>query len=350
MATLEIQAPDGKTLEIEVPAGTDPSQYDQIVEDVIRDYSPSKVEAPQLSTGLQAMTGSMSPVGPSLLPKEAQVPYTTGEQAGQVAAEKLAESGHPYLAGTLLNVPAAFGAATAMGDVKSLASGVKALPSLLKKAPKAADDVAMAIPNIEKDLGQLGLRKASLKTRMLEARKAAEAELGKIKEGIQQYETSAGISPKKILEVPEGFEQTASKLASMTPKQLAETAPIETLQEWNKIASLARRKADPTSRTVYDTVKTLTTEAQDILKPGIKGLRESFSTAKKGIEAIPANFKAEEASLAEQIARKKLSLAEAKAMLPPTSDKESFAKKVLKLGLQSAVGTGAATAAWKLVK
>src|SRR4029077_20459716 len=47
MASLKIQAPDGKTLSINVPEGTDPSQYDAIVDDVMKDYTsqenPSKL-------------------------------------------------------------------------------------------------------------------------------------------------------------------------------------------------------------------------------------------------------------------------------------------------------------------
>lgn len=38
MANLRIEAPDGKTLVIPVPEGTDPSQYDSIVDDVVNHY------------------------------------------------------------------------------------------------------------------------------------------------------------------------------------------------------------------------------------------------------------------------------------------------------------------------
>jgi hypothetical protein len=344
MAIYELELEDGSKYQIE-------TEDDQ-------SSSPTHPtpEAPQLSTGLRAMTGSMSPVPPMPLPKEAQVPYTTSEQAGGMLAEKAVEAGlSPTLGAALytgpqmakdlmqaevIGVPVAKGVGKVVSGIKGLASGVS----------KVSPEIPEAITNIEKDLGQLTVRKAGLKSRMISARKAAEEELGKVKQGIQGYESSAGLSPKEVTQLPADFDKVAAKLASMSPKDLSTAAPLETLQEWNKTASLARRTADPASRIIYDKVKTVTTEAQDLLKPGIKGLRESFSTAKKGIEAIPSTFKAEEASLAEQIARKQLSLKEAKAMLPKTSNKESFVKKVLKLGLQSAVGGTAAGAAWNLFK
>lgn len=46
MATLRIQAPDGKTLAIQVAEGTDPAQYDSIVDDVVSHYTQEKQSNP----------------------------------------------------------------------------------------------------------------------------------------------------------------------------------------------------------------------------------------------------------------------------------------------------------------
>lgn len=44
MANLRIEAPDGKTLVIPVPEGTDPSQYDTIVDDVVAHYKSEAMD------------------------------------------------------------------------------------------------------------------------------------------------------------------------------------------------------------------------------------------------------------------------------------------------------------------
>lgn len=337
---------DGKQFDIE---GPDDATQDELYKAAVdfEQLSPKK-------SGLKEMISTASSIIPQGPMQIGQTAYDLSQKAanwiGEKGAEAMAEKGaNPY-------VSAAAGTVAQMAPdiLMSLTPGIaeegaSKISSMLKRAPSVTDDLVKTIPNIEQDLGQLTVRKAGLKSRMLAARKAAEEELGKVKQGIQQYESSAGLSPKEITQLPADFDKTAAKLASMTAKDLAEAAPLETLQEWNKTASLARRSADPASRVIYDKVKTVTTEAQDLLKPGIKGLRESFSTAKKGIEAIPSTFKAEEASLAEQIARKQLSLKEAKAMLPKPQ-RASFTKKMLKLGLKGMGGGVAAKVGWELLK
>lgn len=144
MATLKIQAPDGKTLRINVPEGTDPAQYEQIVDDVMKDYSPTAQElAPVLDTGLRAMTGSFSPLPPMILPQgAAEIPYTTGEQAGSMVAEKAVEAGVPPALATVgYTIPAAAKIAleSSIGGFggKEVAKGiVKVAPAVLKSTKR----------------------------------------------------------------------------------------------------------------------------------------------------------------------------------------------------------------------
>lgn len=71
MATLNIQAPDGKTLAIDVPEGTDPSQYDSIVDDVMKDYTSQNVPSELGSFGRGVLSG---------------IPGATAAQSGLEAA------------------------------------------------------------------------------------------------------------------------------------------------------------------------------------------------------------------------------------------------------------------------
>ncbi len=63
MASLNITAPDGKNLTITVPDGTDPSKYDALVEEVVKDYSG---QAPQGVMGaVGAALNAARPLGPT---------------------------------------------------------------------------------------------------------------------------------------------------------------------------------------------------------------------------------------------------------------------------------------------
>lgn len=55
MATIKAQAPDGKTLSIDVPQGTDPSNYDSIVSDAVGHYSSQ--QQPSISPQMAGVGG-----------------------------------------------------------------------------------------------------------------------------------------------------------------------------------------------------------------------------------------------------------------------------------------------------
>lgn len=57
MASLKITTPDGKTLRVNIPEGTDPAQYDAMANEAVQHYMASK--GPQLMGDLTPSTGSM---------------------------------------------------------------------------------------------------------------------------------------------------------------------------------------------------------------------------------------------------------------------------------------------------
>ena len=114
MATLKAQAPDGKTLSIDVPDGTDPNHYAALVDDVMSHYTSSDSastgsqwsdlpgnalqglkEAPQTAQGLGAMAAAGTDLtSPTALARSAGQALTgtpiadtpTGQAFGQVKA------------------------------------------------------------------------------------------------------------------------------------------------------------------------------------------------------------------------------------------------------------------------
>lgn len=135
MPKLEIDAPDGKTLEVDVPEGTDPSKYDGIVNDVIADYTkgsstPTETPGALKSAALGAMSGIP---GAETLVSGVQAidPKTTFEQAhqGLEDAKNKAWEEHPVaygtgktvgMAGTALAAPTGIPAAVGLGAAAGL--------------------------------------------------------------------------------------------------------------------------------------------------------------------------------------------------------------------------------------
>ncbi len=131
MPKLKINAPDGKTIRIDVPQGSTPDQYDSIVDDVLADYAASKVESPgTLKSGaLGVMSGV--PGGQTLTSAVSAIGDKTYEQAHSEleALKGKAWEEHPVaygvgktagIAGTALVVPASIPAAVGVGAAAGL--------------------------------------------------------------------------------------------------------------------------------------------------------------------------------------------------------------------------------------
>lgn len=102
MATLNIQAPDGKTLNINVPDGTDPSKYDSIVDEVMADYTKNNPSAPGalksgalgLMSGVPGAETAISGLESAITPKT----YSEAHQ-GLEQAKDQAWNAHPVAYG-----------------------------------------------------------------------------------------------------------------------------------------------------------------------------------------------------------------------------------------------------------
>src|ERR1700686_4433488 len=101
MATLNIQAPDGKTLNVDIPPGTDPSKYDSIVDDVMKDYTSGdqgpgalKSGALGLMSGIPGAETAVSGVESAFTPQT----YAEAHQ-GLEQAKNQAWDTHPYAYG-----------------------------------------------------------------------------------------------------------------------------------------------------------------------------------------------------------------------------------------------------------
>ncbi len=137
MATLNIQAPDGKTLKIDVPEGTDPSKYDSIVDEVMKDYTgkqtaqegPGALKSGALGvmSGIPGAETVVSGLESTFTPKTYEEAHQGLEQAKDQAWEN-----HPVaygagkgagIVGTTLLAPEAEGLQGAM----ALGTGIAAL-------------------------------------------------------------------------------------------------------------------------------------------------------------------------------------------------------------------------------
>lgn len=154
MATIEITAPDGKTIELTAPDGATQDQIHEMATKAAQHYQQTSSSQPQdnkfssLDTGLRTMTGSLNPTPPNTIPKGAQVPYTTGTQAGDTVttkgAEDLAQAGvNPYIA-------AAAGTAAYIAPDVLMASG-----GMSPENPATAK-LAKGIEAIQPEAGKVG--------------------------------------------------------------------------------------------------------------------------------------------------------------------------------------------------
>lgn len=158
MATLNINAPDGKILKINVPEGTDPSKYDSIVEEVMSDYTknaapakpPASDEPSELGSfgrgvlsGIPGAQAAQSGIEAVLTPKT----YSQAHQAIEEARDKDWETNPKSygagkvtgLVGSSLVAPEAVGlkGAAALGAGFGALSGADAA-SKVSEIPKAA--------------------------------------------------------------------------------------------------------------------------------------------------------------------------------------------------------------------
>lgn len=191
-------------------------------------------KSPGLDTGLRAMTGSMNPTPPNIVPIEGQVPYTTGDEAAAAVAEKIAEAGgkagYPTigaLAGT-----AAYAIPKTINTVAEAAIGGIAG----KGAVKGAKAVGKGIGRAAEVIG------APLKSTSEAAIKVAEEGMGIVNKAIDTklMGTEIGLTKNSstIANVLNTMETKLAEGAKLAPQTLKNYVNyVGNLMKENKIAS-----------------------------------------------------------------------------------------------------------------
>lgn len=253
---------------------------------------------------------AMHAAGPAILAEGVAKPFEWLDKAGEYVAEKGAEKGmNPYVSAGLGTVTqmlpdiamGAEGIAKRALIAKSLKGGAEAVGKTIKAPVKAAKELAFA-PRAEevaaagKDkLVKISERQADKLGLAREAEQAA-------KEGLIGAEEKAGLhfqstpefesylaNPKKMAD----FSQKASRLAKLGPEQLAQQVEPQVLQTFRKIAQEGEKVSG-----LSDIAKAQMREAKDIFtqalgktNPEIGTELSRFREAQKVVKEIPGETK-----------------------------------------------------------
>jgi len=143
MAKLKITAKDGKILNIDIPEGTDPSQYSTIVDDVMRDYESKtqtltkedymkayeQIPIPASIPGGPIVPGTKVPMIQSIEEFKKEVPEKLAEDIGKAGYPRLGA-----LAGTAAYLAPEIALSAPLGEIS--VPGAKAGVKIAKKAAK----------------------------------------------------------------------------------------------------------------------------------------------------------------------------------------------------------------------
>lgn len=147
MAKLKINAPDGKTLSIDIPEGTQPDQYDALVESVIADYSANQPSGESEGPGMlkSAALGAMS-----------GIPGATAAVSGiQAIGDKTYEEAHKGLEEAKDQAweenPGSYGAGKTAGMVGTAMAAPVSVPAALGVGALSGLDAATNLEDMPLD-------------------------------------------------------------------------------------------------------------------------------------------------------------------------------------------------------
>lgn len=392
---IRLKSPDGRTIVLTPPDGTSKEEIQAQVNKITGQLQQKPATPPPaLDTGLRAMTGSMNPTPPNVLPEEGQVPYTTGQQAGEKVAETLAEAGHP-IAGTAayaiprtaqivaesaigglpelgatgaMKVPAAIKAGT-----KSIGSGFSKLKDILKapsaekvlaSAAEAKKPILSSLSRAEKELADLELKFSqqmneyksltsgnapkeqlnSVKSRIAELKnkyaskaqelKKMQAEAG---QGISQVESKLGLKMKEIPEVGD-TKTLANQMNKLSEKSIEDIKSLgsETIQKQYKRGQLAKRgNITPEEEAFINKGMAKLDEARGELHPELKEALSKHREITNILKALPENMKAEKATLNTQAVKLQQAINKVEALAKEAKEQLGTAKLTSKSQIMS---------------
>ena len=90
MVSLNVQAPDGKSLTVQVPDGFDPSKYGDLADDALSHYTSNNPQSEGPATSFLRAIGNQLPLGAQFAALASKLPYSQQMAANnaQLAADK----------------------------------------------------------------------------------------------------------------------------------------------------------------------------------------------------------------------------------------------------------------------
>jgi len=345
MTKLRIKAPDGKTLVIN--AGDDPSQYDSIVDDVMKDYTGTRTPKHPIPSNEINEPGLID-IGVGGLSQ----PDLT--KAGEEIATSKFGQKHPILGatvGTVVSDPLAFiGAAQGLASVPEAAELVKSIPSATKnifEAVKGFPGIKQTIkwkgiPSAEEAVaqGEKTLSEYALKPKVVETvSEAGKSKLQTIQDKITQFrQEKVGLPGEQVTQTgalesarakagtrmgeiesehsvaltkipPEisdikRFTNKMGKIKGMTPEEIKNKMEPKIVQELRKQAQIAAKdKSLPSEwKALIQGGREQLAKTMDLtLGTDYESARSAWQVADDAIDALPGEIKIKGSELGKKI-------------------------------------------------
>lgn len=383
MKTIEITAPDGKIIELNAPDDATPEKIREKVEMIKQQYlsqapQEPKQEKPGILQSLSALAsqGTQDPISQmgKMGLNAASGIQNMLDQGGEDVATSLAGSGMkmrqfmpgmpslpthakpgeegiktgPKTAAAIGTViaksPDIVGAITGLSEAKATAEGIRAVVKAGLKRLKPENKIELlqkTADDIHKEIQKMAQMKADIPLTNLATKKAAMEGKSAAGKAIQEFEAKAGYKFSGSPEIPENFIDTAKKLSTMKPEELAQMMDKQGLQDLYKVSDVVRGSANKYDKVILDRARSAITDAQELVTPGIKEVRSKFGESAKAIEGLGDQFKMSRASVASQLKRKQIAYQqvqqELKALL---KNKDALKKYLKKAGIGLAQGAG----------
>ena len=336
MAKLKIKAPDGKTLVID--AGNDPSKYDSVVDDVMKDY-----------TGKDK--NSMLPLPSDVINEPGvfsqTIPSKAFEKGGEFVAENLGEKGHP-LTGAILGtgiqmipdigsslIPGFKAKAISKPLEAGLEIGKTAISKIKQPTAEVASQLAQAaemrfIPTAEQKASQLGehiLFKQESKITKLRnlIEKISKSQDNKLKElqklessskgALEASEKSMGVSFKpspsfeKLRQSPEFLskltERFGRQFGEKTPEEISQIISPERIQTYRKFGQEGTTRVSGPLRARLQQMREKAANALESVSNEFSEARSRFKDVKDVLKDLPIETKRKLKGVADQIKNEK---------------------------------------------
>lgn len=279
MPKLNITAKDGKTLKINIPEGTDPGQYDSIVDDVMADYEGQS--APTVSPEIQKQQDLID-----RLKRSGIDPTTIGPQETKL---KFMKEGRELPLSLQADPFQTLGerATTALGEQgvnPYISAGVGTTIAM-------APDIATSLPikmGAVKALQPIGNKTASVASRIGRAFTGPTAEEAKLAAG----------------ELRRGFQKTAERAATETGEKL--------ISEASQSLAQAKEKALEVAQSLKGQGRPATAKVIEGAKRELEPIRKVISDLRSKLRSLPEEAKRQldELQVLDKDARKAINKAE----------------------------------------